>query len=119
MIVVEVERGIRIVDLSWIIAVSDVVVENFAAGIMERMGLGYDVLSAHRPDLIMVSSSGTGHSGLDRDFVGYASLLQHYTGLSSISGHPEESRSVEACGPIHGSVWSSPWSRSPPSIIAP
>ncbi len=85
-----------------LVAVSDVVIENFAAGVIERMGLGYDVLSAHRPDLIMVSSSGTGHSGPDRDFVAYGSLLQHYTGWNSISGHPGGE-------PIGGGLWADPW----------
>ena len=85
-----------------LISVSDVMIENFAAGVIERMGLGYDVLSAHRPDLIMVSSSGTGHSGPDRDFVAYGSLLQHYTGWNSISGYPGGE-------PIGGGLWADPW----------
>ena len=43
-----------------LIAVSDVVIENFAAGVIERLGLGYDVVRAARPDIIMLASSGTG-----------------------------------------------------------
>ena len=80
----------------------DVVVENYAAGVFERLGLGYDVLSQARPDLIMVASSGTGHTGQDRDYVAYGSLLQHYTGWNSISGYPGGE-------PIKGGLWADPW----------
>ena len=80
----------------------DVVVENYAAGVFERLGLGYDVLSEVRPDLVMIASSGTGHSGPDRDYVAYGSLLQHYTGWNSISGYPNQE-------PIKGGLWADPW----------
>lgn len=85
-----------------LIALSDVVIENFAAGVIERLGLGYDVLQALKPDLIMVSSSGTGHSGPDKDYVAYGSLLQYYTGWNSISGYPDGE-------PIKGGLWADPW----------
>ena len=85
-----------------LIAVSDVVTENFAAGVIERLGLGYDVVSAEKPDIIMVSTSGTGHSGPDRDYVAYGSLLEHYTGWKSISGYPDRE-------PLHGGLWTDPW----------
>ena len=85
-----------------LIALSDVVIENFAAGVIERLGLRYDVLRALKPDLIMVSSSGTGHSGPDKDYVAYGSLLQYYTGWNSISGYPDGE-------PIKGGLWADPW----------
>ena len=85
-----------------LIALSDVVIENFAAGVIERLGLGYDVLRAIKPDLIMVSSSGTGHSGPDKDYVAYGSLLQYYTGWNSISGYADGE-------PIKGGLWADPW----------
>ena len=85
-----------------LLAVSDVVIENFAAGVIERLGLGYEVVSAARPDIIMVASSGTGHSGPHKDYVAYGSLLQHYTGWNSISGHPGRE-------PVTGGLWADPW----------
>ena len=85
-----------------LIALSDVVIENFAAGVIERLGLGYDVLRAIKSDLIMVSSSGTGHSGPDKDYVAYGSLLQYHTGWNSISGYPDGE-------PIKGGLWADPW----------
>lgn len=85
-----------------LIALSDVVVENFAAGVIERLGLGYEVVAAVKPDIIMISSAGTGHSGPHKDYVAYGSLLQHYTGWNSISGYP-------AREPIKGGLWADPW----------
>lgn len=85
-----------------LLRISDVVVENFAAGVIERLGLGYDVVSAVKPDIIMVSSSGTGHSGPHKDYVAYGSLLQHYTGWNGISGYPNRE-------PIKGGLWADPW----------
>ena len=85
-----------------LVAQCDVVVENYAAGVFERLGLGYEVLSNVRPDLVMVASSGTGHTGPDRDYVAYGSLLQHYTGWNSISGYPGSE-------PIKGGLWADPW----------
>ena len=85
-----------------LIATADVVIENFAAGVIERLGLSYQVLREIRPDIIMVSSSGTGHSGPDRDYVAYGSLLQFYTGWNSVSGYPGGE-------PIKGGLWADPW----------
>ncbi len=85
-----------------LLAISDVVIENFAAGVIERLGFGYDVVRAARPDIIMVASSGTGHFGPHTDYVAYGSLLQHYTGWNSISGHPNRA-------PVTGGLWADPW----------
>lgn len=85
-----------------LISISDVVVENFAVGVFERRGLGYDVISVDRPDIIMISSSGTGHSGPDKGYVAYGSLLQHYTGWNSVSGYADTE-------PIKGGLWADPW----------
>jgi crotonobetainyl-CoA:carnitine CoA-transferase CaiB-like acyl-CoA transferase len=68
-------------------AASDVVVENFASGVMERMGLGYDVLRAQRPDLIMIALSGYGAAGPDRDKVSYGPAQVPLSGMSSVTGY--------------------------------
>jgi benzylsuccinate CoA-transferase BbsF subunit len=49
----------------------DVVAENFAAGVMEKMGLGYEKLRRIKPDIIMISMSGYGQTGPFKSFVGY------------------------------------------------
>jgi crotonobetainyl-CoA:carnitine CoA-transferase CaiB-like acyl-CoA transferase len=68
-------------------AASDVVVENFAAGVMDRMGLGYDVLRAARPDLVMISLSGYGATGPDHDKVSYGPAQVPLSGMSSLTGY--------------------------------
>src|SRR5919198_1356052 len=68
-------------------AASDVVVENFAAGVMDRMGLGYDVLRGLRPDVVMIALSGYGATGPDRDKVSYGPAQVPLSGLSSVTGY--------------------------------
>jgi crotonobetainyl-CoA:carnitine CoA-transferase CaiB-like acyl-CoA transferase len=65
----------------------DVVVENFAAGVMERMGLGYERLRAERPDVVMIALSGYGATGPDRDKVSYGPAQVPLSGLSSVTGY--------------------------------
>lgn len=71
-----------------VIAISDVVVENFAYGVMEKIGLSYEAIRAIRPDIIMVSSSAMGKSGPDRAHVAYGTLIHAFTGLNSVTGYP-------------------------------
>ncbi|MCX8073510.1 MAG: CoA transferase [Candidatus Binatia bacterium] len=66
---------------------SDIVCENFAAGVMERLGLGYDVLRTIRPDLIMISMSGYGATGPEREYVSYGPAQVPLAGLSSLTGY--------------------------------
>src|SRR5205085_6285088 len=54
-----------------VVKVSDVVVENFAAGVMPRMGFGYEALRAIKPDLIMLSISGYGQAGPYSSYIAY------------------------------------------------
>ncbi|HVN83667.1 MAG TPA: CoA transferase [Candidatus Binatia bacterium] len=65
----------------------DVVCENFAAGVMDRMGLGYEVLRAIKPDLIMIALSGYGASGPESQFVSYGPAQVPLSGLSSVTGY--------------------------------
>lgn len=66
----------------------DVAVENFAPGVIDRMGLGYEVLRRHRPDLIMISMSGYGRTGPCAGFVNYGPQLGAQSGLLSVTGYP-------------------------------
>jgi benzylsuccinate CoA-transferase BbsF subunit len=70
-----------------LVAQCDIVCENFAAGVMTRMGLGYDVLRAQRPDLIMIALSGYGATGPDSEFVSYGPAQVPLSGLSSLTGY--------------------------------
>jgi crotonobetainyl-CoA:carnitine CoA-transferase CaiB-like acyl-CoA transferase len=61
----------------------DVVAENFKAGTMERLGLGYDVIAAHHPPAIYVSVSGFGNRGDSpyADWPAYASIVEAMSGI--------------------------------------
>lgn len=67
--------------------VSDVAAENFRAGVLNRLGLGYDVLSKERPDIIMLSSSASGQTGPESGQWGYASIFGAMAGLSHMTGY--------------------------------
>ena len=91
-------------------AASDIVAENFAAGVMDRMGLGYDVVRGLRPDAIMIALSGYGATGPDRDKVSYGPAQVPLSGLSSVTGyrgHPPMHVGVsygDPTGGLHGAV---------------
>lgn len=64
---------------------ADVVIENFAPGTMDRLGLGHDAIAAANPGSIYCSISGFG-SGDGRDLLGYDFIVQAVGGLMSITG---------------------------------
>src|SRR5881227_327011 len=68
-------------------AASDVVAENFAAGVMDRAGLGYETLRRARPDVIMIALSGYGATGPDADKVSYGPAQVPLSGMSSVTGY--------------------------------
>jgi len=70
-------------------AKSDVLVENFATGVMERLGLGAAALEAVNPDLLYVSASGLGRTGPEARAVAYGTLLQCYAGFAGLNRHPD------------------------------
>ena len=77
------------------IAVScDLVVSNYATGVMEKFGLGYDDLAKARPDVIVGAISGYGNYGPYRHYLGYGPTTAPLSGLSSMTGYeggqPEE-----------------------------
>ena len=69
-------------------AKSDVVFENFATGVMDRLGLGATALQALNPNLLYVSASGMGRTGPEAHSVAYGTLLQCYTGFAGLNRHP-------------------------------
>lgn len=71
-----------------LVRVSDVVIENFTAGTMERFGLGYSVLSEVNPKIIMVSMPGFGQTGPYSNYLSFGPTLQPISGLSSITAFP-------------------------------
>ena len=70
-------------------AKSDLLIENFATGVMDRLGLGADALLRVNPNLIYVSASGLGRTGPEAHAVAYGTLLQCYAGFAGLNRHPD------------------------------
>jgi crotonobetainyl-CoA:carnitine CoA-transferase CaiB-like acyl-CoA transferase len=70
-------------------AEADVVIESFKPGVAQRLGIGYEQLSAEHPQLVYCSVSGFGQTGPLREQPGYDQLLQAYAGHMSVTGEPE------------------------------
>jgi crotonobetainyl-CoA:carnitine CoA-transferase CaiB-like acyl-CoA transferase len=92
-----------------LVAISDVTSESFRAGVMQRLGLGFDDLKAVKPDVILVSLSSCGQSGPDSHFAGYAPLFGAWGGLGWMTGYtdgpPVEMRHVmDHSAGIHAAV---------------
>lgn len=68
---------------------ADVVMENFRAGVMDRLGLGYAALSAINPRLIYCAISGFGQTGPASSEAGYDGKIQAMSGVMAITGHSE------------------------------
>lgn len=71
-----------------LVKVSDVLVDNFSAGTMERLGLGFSILSQINPKIKMVSLAGFGQTGPYSNYVSFGPNLQAISGLTSITGWP-------------------------------
>jgi CoA:oxalate CoA-transferase len=68
---------------------ADVLVENFRAGTMEKMGCGYEVLKEINPRLIMASISGFGQDGPYADYACFDMIAQAMGGLMDLTGEPD------------------------------
>src|SRR6266849_1416394 len=68
---------------------ADVVVENFAAGVMDRLGLGWDVLRAHNPRLVYGVGNGFGLTGPYRDLPAMDLTIQAMSGIMNATGYPD------------------------------
>ena len=70
-----------------LVATSDVVTNNFAAGVMDKMGLGYEALRKIKPDIIMISLSGYGDTGPYHEYVAYGPAQVPLSGFSALTGY--------------------------------
>jgi crotonobetainyl-CoA:carnitine CoA-transferase CaiB-like acyl-CoA transferase len=69
-----------------LINVSDVLVENFRPGAMDRLGLGYAAVKAQRPSMVYCSISGFGDTGVYKDRPGYDVIVQGEAGVMDVTG---------------------------------
>lgn len=80
--------GVRL--LRRLAQVSDVVVDNFSPGVLDRAALGYRDLRQERPDLVMLSMSSAGQYGPLRDVTTYAPTVASLAGLHGLVGYSED-----------------------------
>jgi benzylsuccinate CoA-transferase BbsF subunit len=85
-IAIDLKNGAGRTVASRLAAVVDVVIENFSAGVMDRLKLGYENLRTPNPGLIYVSMSGYGHDGPRRNWTSMNMNLQGYSGLMMVTG---------------------------------
>nr|WP_249816690.1 CoA transferase [Bradyrhizobium sp. 144] len=71
-----------------LVARADIVVDNFSVDVLRKFGLGYDVLKAVNPRLVMMSMSAFGLNSVHRDCRAYGSTLEQGSGLPSVVGNP-------------------------------
>lgn len=76
--------------LTKLIEKSDVVTENFAKGVLEKWGFGYEQLKEIKPDIIYVSNCGFGHAGPYSEFRTWGPIVQAISGLTFTSALPNE-----------------------------
>jgi len=70
-------------------SVSDVLVENYRPGVLDKYGLGYEALSAVHPRLVYCTVTGFGQDGPYADRAGYDGVFQAMSGMMSVSGVPD------------------------------
>ncbi|MBI3249803.1 MAG: CoA transferase [Deltaproteobacteria bacterium] len=70
-----------------LVAVSDVVIDNFSARVMHNWGMDYESIRQIKPDIIAVSMSGFGHTGPQKDYVSYGPTLQALSGYTLSMRH--------------------------------
>lgn len=79
-----------------LVAISDVVVENFSARVMPNLRIDYPILRAINPKLVMVSLASQGLTGPERNYVSIDPIIQALSGLASLTGPPGEPPTTNA-----------------------
>ncbi|MCX6022973.1 MAG: CoA transferase [Chloroflexi bacterium] len=72
-----------------LIAVSDIVVNNFSPGVMDRWGLGYADLVQIKPEVIMAEMPVAGRTGPYRGMIGFGATIEAFSGLNHLTGYPD------------------------------
>ena len=73
-----------------LVSISDVVIENFRQGSLERLGYSYQELRSHRPDLIYVSMPAFGNTGPWKGYLGYGIGQEQLSGMAHMTGYRGE-----------------------------
>ena len=106
-----------------LVAQSDVVLENYRPGVMDRLGLGYEELRKINPAIIYASVSGFGHYGPYHERAGYDIVGQAISGLMSTTGWPDSAptRTGTAIADVMGGIrpTSTTQASRPPASVPP
>jgi crotonobetainyl-CoA:carnitine CoA-transferase CaiB-like acyl-CoA transferase len=73
-----------------LVAISDILIENFSSRVLQNWGLGYQELRKIKPDIVYVSMSGYGHTGRHHHYTTFGPVAQAVSGLTFISGLPDQ-----------------------------
>ncbi len=73
-----------------LVAISDVVVENYSPRVMASLGIDYPVLKEIRPDIILMSLPALGRTGPDRDKIAFGQTIDCLSGMAALTGYPGE-----------------------------
>lgn len=73
-----------------LVATADVVIENYRADVLENLGLGHEVLTQAKDDIILVSMAGFGKTGPLSDHVGFGPIIEMMSGLMSLTGYGDD-----------------------------
>ena len=71
-----------------LVSISDVLIENFRQGSLERLGYDYQTLRQHRPDLVYVSMPAFGNTGPWKGYLGYGIGQEQLSGMAHLTGYP-------------------------------
>ena len=88
-----------------LVAMSDVVIENFRAEVMENLGLSPEVLLEANEQVIVVSMPGHGKTGPERDFIAYGTNVEQLSGLCHLTGYadgPPQKTGISYGDPLAG-----------------
>ena len=72
-----------------LVSASELALENFRPGVMQRLGLGYEAMKEVRPDIILVSLSSNGQTGPESGYAGYAPMFAALGGLGHLTGYAD------------------------------
>ena len=72
-----------------LVRVSDVIVENFTPHAMAGLALGYDVIAAVNPQIVMLSMPAFGATGPERDYIGYGMTIEAMAGMTALTGYAD------------------------------
>ncbi|MFO7963783.1 MAG: CoA transferase [Desulfobacterales bacterium] len=81
-------------------AMSDIILDNFAAGVMDRLGIGYAAIQKIKPDIIMISASGFGATGPYKSYSAVGTSLGGMAGLASLRGYPDDDILIRTPTPV-------------------